>query len=111
MTDEDFNNIMTEMGCKDNSRRLSDMHMYISLWRAHESWHTNMLKDACDADPKMVKKFNRVCLDNQLLKKRASNLNKTPKMVEFIKRLDESKKYSMVTEDIYIPQIDMKFIT
>lgn len=110
MTDEDFETIMIEMGCADTKNRKTDVNIYMSLWRSHENWNTNMLKDTCDIDQKLVKKFNRVCTDHQLLKTRASNLNKTPKMVEFIKRLDSSEKYSMITEEFYVPQMDMRFI-
>lgn len=110
MTNEDFELIVKSLGCEDTKSRIVDINIYVSLWRTHENWNTNMLKDACDVDQKVFKKITRIFIEHQLLKKKGTNLNKTPKMVEFIKRLDGSPKYSMVTEEIYIPKIDMKLI-
>ena len=111
MTDDDFSIILGEMAEDNINKRVGSIHGYLSMWKDNEGWNIHMLKEATDVDPKQLKKFNRICLTNKLLTKRGSNLNKTPKMAEFMKRFEDkvydNPDWGLDSDDMIAPNIDI----
>lgn len=107
MTDDDFDEMIGQMSEGNINSRAGSIHGYLSMWMDNESWNTHMLKEAVDIDQKLLKKFNRIALTSKLLTKRGSNLNKTPKMAEFIKRFEDkvyaNPSWGLDSDDMVAP--------
>jgi len=114
MTDDDFDEIIELMSDGKVNRCAGSIMGYLSMWKDNDNWHANMLKEAIDIDNKLLRRFNRVALTNKLITKRGTNLNKTPKMSEFIKRFEDkiykNPDWNIDRDDMVGPDIDiMKF--
>lgn len=111
MTDEDYDMVIAEMCEGELRKHIETIGAYISMWTGQESWSTGMLKEAVEIDPRLVKKYNRICIKNMLVIKRSMVLNKTPKMSEFISRFNKMIKadvsLGLTIDDLIAPGIDI----
>lgn len=111
MTDEDFELLLEELTQGEFSKYIGNISTYIGMWVMEESWSTTMLKEATDVKYDLVRRFNRIFLAHRLLTKRGTQLNKTPKMSEFIYRfqakLAKNPHWGVKLEDMTGPDIDI----
>ena len=112
MTEDEFETILSEMAEGEIGRHAGSIAVYMGMWNDHEVWSTQELRDMIDIRQDLIRRFNRICLESKLLTKRSTRLNKTPKMMEFIKKfhtmIDNRPQLGVATSDLVGPDFDIK---